>query len=693
MRSWVAYGYPVAAAAFAVVLVLALTRWRPRVSGSWLTTALALQVLWALALAYVSPVTAGGAGLRMLAELLRDTAWLLVLARCLARDNAARRRAVTVFGVAVCVAWLAWFGAQAGFFAVSEPAWLLRVRMWAGVLLPILGLVMVEQVARNTRADHVWDLKYLWLAVGSLFTYDLCLWSVSLLNGSVEPALWISRGWVNALITILLVVAIKRTPAWNAAAFLSPRLVFFNATLAGAGIYVITMAAASVLIRTFGGPSGAALQAVFGAAAAIVLAVLLFSDQARARIRVTLAKHLFPYQHDFRTEWLRLTRTLSESSDVPLYDRVAKVMASLVHSPAGGLWLREADGRYAPAGGALASSDRPRASHSEFFDYLGSKEWICDLRQARASAVRNLPAPPQWLLDDPKAWLVVPLVCEAQLVGFVVIGSPLAPLQLGWEQLDLLRASGRQVASYLAFERTARRLAELGQFEAFNRVAAFLMHDLRHLIAQQALVVENAVRHRHNPAFIDDAIVTIEHSVKRMTRLMEMLQSARVVEAPRRVDLAELCREAVERCRGREPAPKLGSVEHGVESVISRERMLHALEHVLRNAQDATPASGSVTLNLRSEAGQAMIEVIDTGSGMDEDFIRNRLFKPFDTTKGDRGMGIGAYEVRELVRKCGGDVEVRSAPGEGTRFVIRLPLAQAAAGHGSADQQEAIVSS
>jgi signal transduction histidine kinase len=120
-------------------------------------------------------------------------------------------------------------------------------------------------------------------------------------------------------------------------------------------------------------------------------------------------------------------------------------------------------------------------------------------------------------------------------------------------------------------------------------------------------------------------------------------------------------------------------VERPVESLASRERLVHALEHVLRNAQDATPAKGSITVNLRRESQRAVLEVVDTGAGMDAEFIRNRLFRPFDTTKGDRGMGIGAYEVREFVRKCQGDVQVISTPGEGTRFVISLPLAPAAA--------------
>jgi signal transduction histidine kinase len=62
---------------------------------------------------------------------------------------------------------------------------------------------------------------------------------------------------------------------------------------------------------------------------------------------------------------------------------------------------------------------------------------------------------------------------------------------------------------------------------------------------------------------------------------------------------------------------------------------------------------------------------------MDQQFIRDRLFRPFDSTKGEEGFGIGAYQAREFARKCGGGVEVESAPGKGTKFIIRLPLAPA----------------
>ncbi len=68
-----------------------------------------------------------------------------------------------------------------------------------------------------------------------------------------------------------------------------------------------------------------------------------------------------------------------------------------------------------------------------------------------------------------------------------------------------------------------------------------------------------------------------------------------------------------------------------------------------------------------------MVEISDNGKGMDQEFLRNRLFKPFDSTKGLTGMGIGAFESREFVRSLGGDIKVESTPGQGSLFQVFIP--------------------
>jgi putative PEP-CTERM system histidine kinase len=504
-----------------------------------------------------------------------------------------------------------------------------------------------------------------------------------MLRGRVED-FWLARGFVNAALGGLLAIGLRRIEAsgWKSAAFVSPRIVFFNATLVAASLYVLAMAAGSYFVRELSGTWSGAAQLLFLAAGALVLTIAVLSEQFRAWARVMVAKHLLPYRYDYRSEWQKLTRALSEGEE-PVYERIVRVMAGFVNAASGGLWLRDSEGAYVPVGGELAAPEAPHlASEREFLDYLRQREWIYDLDEARNSAgAPQVPPvqPPDWMLANRRMWLIVPLVCDVTLIGFVAVAPPLVASRLGWEEIDLLRAAGRQVASFLAFEQAAKRLAEAHQFEAMNRLSAVLMHDLRHLIAQQALVVQNAARHRSNPEFFDDAILTIDNSVKRMTRLMEQLRSGVLEGESHRVELSELCVEAVRRCASRQPVPALEVQERGVEVLLQRERLLQVLEHVIRNAQDATAAGGDVSVQVRRAASTAIIDVIDSGVGMDAEFIRTRLFRPFDTTKGDSGFGIGAYQAREFIRKCGGNVEVESTVGQGTRFRIQLPLAPALA--------------
>ena len=672
-------GYLLSTLVYAALLGAALTLWRRRLTGSGLAAALGAQVGWSVVLAVQAAGVRFPAAFAIAVEYLRDLAWMLVLVRCLGRAQASRvaQNAQRVLAALVALVVLGALGALLPGAPGLLARQIERYWLWGGFLLAIAGLVLVEQVARNTRSTQRWALKYLWLALGALFAWDLCLFSIAMLGGSFAQTFWVDRGLFNAAVAGLLAVALSRIPEWESAAFLSPRIVFFSATLLGAALYALVMALGSYLIRRLGDSWGAAGQMLFLAAGALVLAVAALSEKFRAWSRVTIAKYFFPYRYDYRREWQKLTRALSVGGETPIYDRIATVMAGFMSAPHGGLWLREAEGGYAPVGGDLAPPTAPRESgHGAFFEYLRREEWICDLDVARSPG-RGKPAlrPPQWMTADPRLWLVVPLICEDALVGFAVIGQPLAAVRLSWEELDLLRAAGRQVASFLAFEQAAQRLAEAHQFEAMNRLSAVLMHDLRHLIAQQALVVQNAARHRGNPEFFDDAILTIDNSVKRMTRLMEELRSGRVTEQTRRVELGELCAEALRRCPG-QPVPTL-EVRQRAEVVVNRERLLQVLEHLVRNAQEATPAEGSVTVSVHQTGPQAVLEVSDTGCGMDEAFVRHRLFRPFDTTKGEQGFGIGAYQAREFVRQCGGGIEVESRPGRGTRFILRLPLAPA----------------
>jgi signal transduction histidine kinase len=111
----------------------------------------------------------------------------------------------------------------------------------------------------------------------------------------------------------------------------------------------------------------------------------------------------------------------------------------------------------------------------------------------------------------------------------------------------------------------------------------------------------------------------------------------------------------------------------GIEVQANRERLERVLGHVIQNAIEATPRDGEVKVSLSSQGRSAIIEVSDTGVGMSEEFIRDKLFSPFESTK-VAGMGIGVFETREYIQQLGGQLDVQSRLSQGTSFKITLPL-------------------
>jgi putative PEP-CTERM system histidine kinase len=219
-------------------------------------------------------------------------------------------------------------------------------------------------------------------------------------------------------------------------------------------------------------------------------------------------------------------------------------------------------------------------------------------------------------------------------------------------------------------------LAEARQFEGFHRLSAFVLHDIKNLIAQQSVLIGTASKHKHKPEFVDDMIEIMQHSVAKMQRLMQLMRTGLVDSKQVSANLVSAASDAVENCSGSRPVPGFECETPDIQLIMDRDRMTSVIENLVRNAQDATADDGQVTLKLASRDNSAEILIEDTGCGMDVSFVRNRLFRPFDTTKGDTGMGIGAYECREYVHSLGGEIQVESEPGKGTRLTILLPLSR-----------------
>jgi putative PEP-CTERM system histidine kinase len=552
-------------------------------------------------------------------------------------------------------------------------------RFMGQVVLAVSGMVLIEQFYRNTSVENRWGIKFLCLGLGAMFAFDFYLFSDALLFRRLDADIWYARGAINAIIVPLIALSAARNPQWSLDFSVSRKIAFHTTALFGTGIYMLLMATAGYYIRLYGGEWSIVLQVIFLFGAGLLLILMLFSGRLRAQVKVLLNKHFFHYQYDYREEWLRLTRMLSrQDMNVPLYERVIWGIGEIVESPGGTLWLCQ-KGQHCtiqarwnlPADTGIQVSDT-----GELIQYLVRTQWVINLDEYEEipELYEGLRLP-TLIEGSDWAWLIVPLIHNEELLGFVTLNRPRVHQVLNWEITDLLKVAGKQAASYLAQFQAAEALAEAKQFEGFNRLSAFVVHDLKNLIAQLSLVTTNAVRHRHNPAFIDEAIRTIENSVARMNRLMAQLRGAMSAGSTDQVDLGEVLRQVISERSAQRPIPELQAGTEVVSVNAEHDRIVSILSHVVQNAQEATVPQGEVRVQLRSDAHQAIVTVEDTGCGMDETFIRERLFKPFDSTKGLTGMGIGAYECREYVHSAGGEVRVTSAPGQGTVFYIHFPLA------------------
>jgi putative PEP-CTERM system histidine kinase len=682
LASVASISYTVAAVAHLVFAALLLTSWRGRLHGMVLLVACLLSVVWAAFLAHQAARNSPLSLLSDVLEIARNAGWsgfLITVLGLYQQGNSSAIKvnpamATIVVLYASCLLVALYSHGNSGL--ASHEATDFTSSIVASLAMAILGMILVEQVYRNTPLKQRWAIKFACLGIGGIFAYDFYLYSDALLLKHVNPEIWAARGIVNGLVVPLIAVSAARNPDWSVGIAVSRRILFYSAALFGAAAYLLAMAAAGYYLRFFGGSWGTVMQVSFLFGALVLLLAVLFSGTLRSWLRVFISKHFFSYNYDYREEWLHFTSTLS-GGEHGLGERVIQALGQLVESPGGSLWVRRESGNYESTTQLnMPPSSGVEHANSPFCRFLESKQWVVELDEYAADPERYSAVPlPQWLLGNSRAWLVVPLIQHSKLFGFVVLAQPRSRVKLNWEVRDLLKVAGNQAASYLAQQEAADALMVARQFESFNRMSTFVVHDLKNLVSQLSLLLSNAEKHKRNPEFQEDMIETVHLSVQKMKRLLEKLSSGDSPEKAAPLVIARLLQEAVKSKSSAEPKPILEIKDDSLWVYANASRLERVVGHLVQNAIEATARDGKVWIRLMRKNDFAVIEIKDTGYGMSEKFIREKLFKPFESTK-SAGMGIGVFESREYVSELGGELEVSSSSANGTVFRIILPLCE-----------------
>jgi len=543
------------------------------------------------------------------------------------------------------------------------------------LLLNLWLLVLLEQLYRNADVKVKWAIWSLIIALGMATVFDFVLFAQAAMVNQLDFSFWYARGFIAAIGMPLILISTRRIKDWSVDVFVSREVVFYSSMLLISGVYLLLLAIAGYVINYFGGAWGDVISIAFVILGGSVLAALLITEKVRREVKVFITKHFFANKYDYRVEWLKSIEQLEIGESDDYYHTATHIICSSLNIEQGALVKKVSDETfqcvYHQNFNVEQHDLRGLVAVDEFCQQHG---WIIDVRELAIveNSYPNLQLDAK-IFSDKHIDIIVPIFMNKSVYGFFLLAMPPEQGVLNWEDRDLLFSISKQLSNYLSLNEANESLAESKQFDAFNRMSAFLVHDLKNIQAQLALINSNAKRHRDNPAFVDDVFETVEAATERLDKVLTQLRNKQVAEsAKKNIDIKSVIMKVVEQ-RNIEYPHINAQLELDSMISIDEETFSSVLNHLLQNAQEATNEDGWVKINAEIVTNDLHLSIIDNGCGMSADFIANRLFKPFDTTKGNAGMGIGVYEAKQFIESVNGTMQVTSRENEGSHFKIVIP--------------------
>ena len=600
-------------------------------------------------------------------ELFRLTLWLISLFLLLSKRTTFKRwprksQALSVIGL---------FLAVITFTLVLIDGIGANVIRLSLMILTTFCLIFTEQVVRNLNTHRM--MKLFGLCLTFIFAFDILMYGQSIVSNSVPTLLLQSRSALAFTFAAALAVGSLIFDEQNDNQYLftvSRPAAFFSTTLF-ASLLLIGIGSFGSYYVNGHGFLGTYLFSLAFLIALLLFFALIISRTFRQHFEVFISKHFFALKYDYRIEWLNAIRQLSElrSDHHDYYDQVLNILKSALRSTSGSLWINSgSEIKYVT--GKLLPENCPKgvAVSDEFVRTMLKESWIYAPQSHESSLSENNRLLPEWLLNSDKVWLVAPLIIQMKLVGFVILSPPKVATSITFEDRDLMTNISTQVASHILLHQQEKVISDSKQMETYNRLSAFIMHDINNVIAQLALIGKNAERHRNNPAFVDDMIKTVHNATSRMQSLIQKFNPASK-EKRTTFPVSELCQELKQDFNRSLPIPTIQiDVDFQIEA--DKQRLSLAVKNLIRNAQEATDEDGFVLLHAKKTMGGKQLLIKDSGHGMSQRFIDEELFRPFVTTKETNGVGIGAYLTKSYLEHLGATLKVYSKEGEGSLFEI-----------------------
>ncbi len=554
------------------------------------------------------------------------------------------------------------------------------------VVAMVAVLMNLESMLRTAPAAAQKRLRPLFLAILVAILAQLLVLSGGLLYGGLRVE------WLVATAPVLFgagsaaALALARRRLSDLSVPVARPVIYYSSvSLTLAGAFLLTMAVLSRLIPALSSEWKLGVTLAFLAFVGGGGLLLMLSPATSRAIRRIIDRNLYANRYDYRREWERVTSSLTPTArPEDVARQVETLVCGVFDATAVAIHLRD------PASGDFERLLGPPGVEPRI---------AADNPLVRHVAARGLPVVCHDLehdldlipllvecrptVDAIRAAVCAPLAVGDELVGLLWVSPKRIDEDWSLEDVEFLASMSRQLAAALWFSRQSEINSEARQLESLHRLSSFVLHDIKNQVSGLSLVVENARRHMGNPEFQRDAMAVVERTVGSLRELMNQVSGLGRTLQPQLAasSVRELVHESVGASgmhEGENGAVRLDvRVEDGAEAVVDARLLQRVVVNLLTNAREAMTGPGRIALEaaIRRDAGApGMLEIVvsDDGRGMTDEFVRTRLFRAFSTTKAN-GLGIGLAQCRAIVEAHGGRIDVRTRPGAGTTFVVRVP--------------------